>query len=167
MHRRTVPRTATGTIALGAMVAVLLAGCATTPGEPMRSPSERPPLITTPPLESSPGPTVLPSSGPAPGQRTPVPESVIARPEVQAAITAEAERLAVERDAVEVVAYEAVTWPDGAIGCPEPGKMYPQALVDGHRLILSVAGSEASYHAGSAGTFRYCANPTAPAARNA
>ena len=35
-------------------------------------------------------------------------------------------------------------------------------LVDGHQLILSVAGNPASYHAGNAGTFSYCPNPRAP-----
>lgn len=160
MHRRATSRSTIGVLTLSAAVGLLLAGCSTPPGEPMNSASERPPLTTTPPPEP------VPPTAPAPtgGATGPVPAGVIARPEVQEAITAEAERLGVERSAVKVVLHQAVTWPDGAIGCPEPGKLYTQALVEGHRLVLSVAGHEASYHAGSGGTFWYCANPTPPTA---
>ena len=41
---------------------------------------------------------------------------------------------------VTVVSYEDVTWPDGALGCPEPGMSYTQALVPGARLVLEADG---------------------------
>lgn len=160
MDRRATPRATVGVLALSAAVGLLLAGCAGQQGEPMDTPNERPPLTATPIPEK-----VLPTTPPpVPEPTRPVPESVLAKPEVQQAITAEAERLGVERSAVKVVLYQAVTWPDGSLGCPEPGKLYTQALVEGHRLVLSVAGNQASYHAGSGGSFRYCANPTLPTA---
>jgi hypothetical protein len=41
---------------------------------------------------------------------------------------------------IEVVVAEEVTWPDGALGCPEPDGMYTQALVEGYRIVLEVDG---------------------------
>jgi hypothetical protein len=55
-----------------------------------------------------------------------------------------------------------VTWPNGAVGCPQPGFTYPQVLVSGQRIILEVAGEKYQYNAGTAGEPRYCENP-APA----
>jgi hypothetical protein len=68
----------------------------------------------------------------------------------------------VSRDEISVVIAEAVTWADGSIGCPEPGMGYTQALVDGYRVILDVAGEEIAYHASRAGDFRACADPEEP-----
>ncbi|TBT88605.1 hypothetical protein ET989_01235 [Propioniciclava sinopodophylli] len=162
MHRPRTSRSLSAALAAGVLMGALLTGCATTPGEPVTSPSERPPLASpTKPLpeRTTPGPISPPVSTPA----TPVPEEIVTRPEVQAAVQAEAERLGVDPVNVTVVAYESITWNDGSLGCPEPGKMYTQALVPGHRLVLSVAGNQASYHAGNAGTFSYCPNPILPA----
>jgi hypothetical protein len=50
---------------------------------------------------------------------------------------------------VTVVLDEAVTWPDGALGCPQPGAFYTQALVDGSRILLETGGRLYAYHAGS------------------
>ena len=160
MHRLAAPRTLPARLALGLLLGTLVAGCATTPGDPMPTPTPRPPLASpTKPLQEAPdpGPITLPTAA-----STPVPDDIVTRPEVQEAIRAEAERLGVDPSAVTVIDYRAVTWSDGSLGCPEPGKMYTQALVDGHQLILSVAGNPASYHAGNAGTFSYCPNPRAP-----
>lgn len=51
---------------------------------------------------------------------------------------------------IQVVVNEPVTWRDGSLGCPEPGKMYTQALVDGYRIVLRAAGQDVAYH-GSTG----------------
>lgn len=58
-------------------------------------------------------------------------------------------RLGVSTDAIEVESAEAVTWPDGSLGCPEPGHSYTQALVEGFRVILRHEGEVYDYHAGS------------------
>ena len=89
----------------------------------------------------------------------PVPDSVLQRDDVQAAIAAEAERSGVARSTVTVAGYADVTWNDGSIGCPEPGMVYTQALVPGHQLILDVDGQLHSYHAAEGQEFRYCAQP--------
>lgn len=99
----------------------------------------------------------LPSGG--------VTEEIASRPAVQAAIQDLADRRSVPVENVAVVGYAEVTWSDGSLGCPQPGMVYSQALVDGQQLILRVEGAEqdlASYHAGRGGTFRYCENPQPP-----
>ena len=40
---------------------------------------------------------------------------------------------------IKVLSAEAVTWPDGSLGCPQPGMMYTQALVPGFRIVLQAA----------------------------
>lgn len=58
------------------------------------------------------------------------------------------ERLGVEPTDVTVVGSESVTWSDGSLGCPEPGMSYTQALVPGHRVVLTVDGATYEYHSG-------------------
>ncbi len=60
-----------------------------------------------------------------------------------------AERAGVAPAAIEVVEAHAVTWADGALGCPEPGMMYTQALVEGFYVLLRTEDREQAYHAGS------------------
>ncbi|MFQ5522465.1 MAG: hypothetical protein ACE5F5_02660 [Acidimicrobiia bacterium] len=62
-----------------------------------------------------------------------------------------AERLGLEESAIEVVLAELVTWSDGSLGCPQPGMMYTQALVEGSRVVLQVEGRFYDYHAGTDG----------------
>ena len=68
----------------------------------------------------------------------------------------------VDQSEVEVVAAEAVTWPDGALGCPQPDQMYTQALVPGYRVILEIDGDELHFHASESGEFAFCADPQPP-----
>lgn len=57
-----------------------------------------------------------------------------------------AERLGVDLADIEVAAYETVIWRDGSLGCPQPGMMYTQALVDGYLIQLVVDGQAYNYH---------------------
>lgn len=57
---------------------------------------------------------------------------------------------------------EAVTWPDGSLGCAQPGRVYTQALIAGWRLLVRGAGRKAVYHASRRGHWVRC--PTAMAA---
>jgi hypothetical protein len=68
----------------------------------------------------------------------------------------------VDPSEVEVVAAEAVTWPDGSLGCPQPDQMYTQALVPGYRVIVEIDGEELHFHASESGEFAFCANPQPP-----
>ncbi|CAD5369228.1 exported hypothetical protein [Rubrivivax sp. A210] len=51
---------------------------------------------------------------------------------------------------------EAVTWPDGSLGCPQPGRMYTQALVPGWRIVVRGSGRERVYHATARGHWLPC-----------
>lgn len=59
--------------------------------------------------------------------------------------------------ALRVVSAEAVTWADGALGCPQPGRLYTQALVPGHRVrIAAPAGAHHDYHLSLRGGWLWC-----------
>jgi len=55
-----------------------------------------------------------------------------------------------------VVAAEAVTWSDGSLGCPQPDRMYTQALVRGWRIRVTAAGQDLDYHASVRGNWVLC-----------
>ena len=61
--------------------------------------------------------------------------------------------------AVTIVEAKAETFPDGSLGCPEPGMMYTQALVDGYRVIVEANGTQLDYRGSAPGKFRICENP--------
>jgi len=57
----------------------------------------------------------------------------------------------------QLVSAEAVTWADGSIGCPQPGMLYPQALVPGYRVELRAPdGKLLTFHASRRGTVVQC-----------
>ena len=58
-------------------------------------------------------------------------------------------------DVVEVV------WRDGSLGCPQPGMMYTQALVEGMRIRLSVGEMIYHYHSSKRGRPFLCESPFA------
>jgi len=60
---------------------------------------------------------------------------------------------------VDLVVAEDVTWPDGAIGCPQPGMVYTQALVEGSRVVVRHDGVQYAYHRGGGRDLFWC--PTA------
>lgn len=73
-----------------------------------------------------------------------------------------AEAAGVDTDAVEVVTAEEVTWPDGALGCPEGDGMYTQALVEGYRIVVEIDGTEHHYHGGAGQAPFRCDDPQPP-----
>lgn len=58
--------------------------------------------------------------------------------------------------AVRVVTVRDVTWNDGSLGCPEPGRMYTQALIDGQQVVVSAGGAEYDYRFGHSDRPRLC-----------
>ncbi len=88
---------------------------------------------TNPPPSSSPGP---PATDPA------------LAPLAALAIADLAGRLGIPEAEITVHSSETVVWPDGALGCPQPGMAYPQVLVDGYRILLSAQGAIYHYHGG-------------------
>jgi hypothetical protein len=62
-----------------------------------------------------------------------------------------------DASAAEVKVAEEVEWPDGSLGCPEPGMMYTQALVPGYRVVLVLDGREYDYRiVARSGAIRLC-----------
>ncbi|HYO89641.1 MAG TPA: hypothetical protein VER79_13405 [Candidatus Limnocylindrales bacterium] len=47
---------------------------------------------------------------------------------------------------VRVIDVQAVVWPDGSLGCPQPDQMYTQALINGYRIVLEAAGERTIFH---------------------
>ena len=67
-----------------------------------------------------------------------------------------AKRLDVDLDSIKLSSANAVTWRSGALGCPEPGKMYTEALVPGAVIYLQVNNMIHAFHAKFAGEPFYC-----------
>jgi hypothetical protein len=63
---------------------------------------------------------------------------------------------------VKVLSAQAVNWPNGALGCPQPGRMYTQAIVPGYRVELEAGGKRFSYHASTKGGFKRCDSKLLP-----
>lgn len=75
---------------------------------------------------------------------------------LEAAIDDAAQRTGTPRADIKVMVAEAVTWPDGSLGCPQPGMLYTQALVPGYRIVLRAATGPLNYHARAKGAPVFC-----------
>ncbi|RPI14291.1 MAG: hypothetical protein EHM60_07110 [Lysobacterales bacterium] len=71
-----------------------------------------------------------------------------------------ASRTGLASEALVVERAEAVTWPDGALGCGKPGVVYTQALVPGYRVVIRAGEERLSYHANRKGYWTYCPSPS-------
>ena len=65
-------------------------------------------------------------------------------------------RLDVPPDSIVLSGASQVTWRSGALGCPEPGMNYTEALVPGSVIYLQVDNMIHAYHARFAGEPFYC-----------
>jgi hypothetical protein len=65
-------------------------------------------------------------------------------------------RLNVSVDQITVVEATPMTWPDAALGCPSPGKVYAQGRVPGYRITLEVSGVNYVYHTDQTGRIVLC-----------
>jgi hypothetical protein len=80
---------------------------------------------------------------------TPVGIAAVPR-EVRRAVVADAaKRFGVAESAIVLTRAEQVTWNDGSLGCPEPGRMYTQSLVPGYLVIAKTTEGELPYHTDS------------------
>jgi len=79
-----------------------------------------------------------------------------APPQVTSALEDAGRRTGLSKDQLEVISVDPVTWRDGALGCPEPGMMYTQALVPGFRITIKAAGKPLDYHADQRGRVLLC-----------
>jgi hypothetical protein len=124
-------------------LATLTAACAASGEEKRATPRAPPTRIPAPALNDQPVGQVV---------------SITAIPiEVRRAVVADAaRRFKVAESAVVLTRAEQVTWPNGALGCPEPATIYTQALVPGFRVVAKTSGGELRYHTDSLGTTRSC-----------
>ncbi len=114
---------------------VSFAGCAA-PEEPLTPSPTRPPFHTMPPLNPS-GSPMTPSAE----QLSAIRDDLAGR-----GITGD----------VAVIMAVSITWNNGSWGCPEPGKLYTQALVPGLKIVVAVADVRYDYRFGSGPTPRLC-----------
>lgn len=138
-----------------------------TEGEPV-APNEQEGTVddstdTTPPgdLELNP---VKPQPAPAPG--TSIKLGIVdpaMMPMAERAREDLAERLGVAPGTITIATAEAVVWPDGSRGCPQPGMSYIQVMTEGVRILLVHDDATYSYHGGGVGDIFLCDNPTSPA----
>jgi hypothetical protein len=94
----------------------------------------QPPIATTVPFTVTPFASVQPE--------------LSGLPQVELAVADLALRLSVGPASIGVVAVEAVTWPNSALGCPQPGMAYAEALVEGLHIQLAYNGQVYNYHSG-------------------
>ena len=73
-----------------------------------------------------------------------------------------AKRLGINVTEITVVEVEEVTWPDGSLGCPEPGMGYIQMLTPGFKATLEAGGEEYTYHAAGPDNFVLCGEDGSP-----
>jgi hypothetical protein len=62
----------------------------------------------------------------------------------------------VPREKLAIIRAQPVTWNDGSLGCPEPGAMYTQALVNGYWVVIHAADKTYDFRVDNAGRFRLC-----------
>ncbi len=67
-----------------------------------------------------------------------------------------AARLAIAPSAVRLVEAAFVTWNDSAMGCPQPGILYAQALQEGALVRIEAGGRTYPYHVGPDGVPFLC-----------
>lgn len=145
------------------VVAESLAASATPTAMPPSVNTETPMPANTPPADESQPPQPAPTPPlrlPALVPPTPLPITGEATPLVLDQIIADVmQRSGAERQAVVILRDEAVTWPDGSLGCPQPGMAYPQVLIDGFWVVLRIGDTEYDYRADDRGRFILCEKP--------
>ena len=123
-----------GAVAVPLLAVVLLVGCAPAVSVPV-TPAPMNPASTTP--------------GPAAGGND--------LPSLIRTVSDDAARRSgVDASRVRVIEAGAVTWSDGSLGCPEPDRMYTQALVPGFRIRIQAGSRLLVYHANARGNWVLC-----------
>jgi hypothetical protein len=95
------------------------------------------------PSETLQGPTT--SATPA----QPMPTNPFLRQVTNQAVQDLASRLAVPPERIEFLELKSMLWPNGGLGCPRPGMMYPQVQQDGYLIRLRAGKREFEYHGGA------------------
>jgi hypothetical protein len=116
---------------------------------------------------ASPSPVAIPTVAPTPRQ----PDIPVAtRPPVASVpagiletVQQEASRLSsVPVEQLTLVRADQITWPDGSLGCPQPGEMYTQSLVSGYWIVFRANNQTFDFRVASNGSFHRCELPGLP-----
>jgi hypothetical protein len=76
--------------------------------------------------------------------------------QINGAIEDLAGRAAVDLSVVKISRARSVVWASGALGCPEAGKSYTQAVVPGVQLLLEADGKTYRYHGAKGSAMFHC-----------
>jgi hypothetical protein len=102
-------------------------------------------------------PDMTPQVMPSPG----IPDataSIQASPLWQAVASDLSAYLDVPVESIQLVSAEAVSWPNGGLGCPVVGMAYTDMVVDGYLLLIMVDGNTYTYHTSGLNSFVHCLN---------
>ena len=108
-------------------------------------PTEREPTVT---------PSVIPA--PIPTGKTPPVKGEVPQAILESILKEAAAQAKVDRDQLVIARAQSVVWSDGSLGCPEPGMMYTQILVNGYWVIIEAGSKQYDFRVGSGGSFRLC-----------
>jgi hypothetical protein len=139
-------------VVLVGLAAFIVAGCTgatVVPLDTNQGPTPDRPVPSLPPGQPQQVPTEPPAA-PITGE---TPDSVL-----NPILSDLAAQLGVDQSAITVIQSASVTWNNGSLGCPEPGMMYTEALVNGYHVILEVDGVQYDYRATETGYFLQCKN---------
>lgn len=69
-------------------------------------------------------------------------------PEQRRAVLAARRALGAQRggESARLVSIEDREWPDGSLGCPQPGMVYPQVITPGYLVVLEAGGTRHAVH---------------------
>ena len=101
-------------------------------------------------------PVAAPAAGEPARAAAPAPRKLSVKEQIAFGRVDLAERLGIEAEAVALSGATPVNWRSGALGCPEPGMNYTQALVPGTWIIFKVDETLYRYHAALFSEPFYC-----------
>lgn len=150
-----------------ALAGILLAACGTADvggGDGTPPPTETsttvastmPPSNTPTTTSGSPDPDRV-STTTIPAVTGEVPDEILDRILADAADRAE-----IDVSELRVVRDQAVEWPDGSLGCPEPGQFYTQAIVSGYWVEIEAPDETLDYRVSGEGNFKLCESGILP-----
>ncbi len=100
------------------------------------------------PVPTSTSPTLTEKTPPVKGE---VPQRILDPILKEAAALAK-----VAHEKLVILRAQPVVWNDRSLGCPEPGMMYTQALVNGYWVVINAGGKTYDFRVARDGTFRLC-----------
>jgi hypothetical protein len=150
-------------LSIALLVSIGLMGCtAALPSEPTQPVPTITERLMLPELTSTAVSPTIPMVTPVAPERVP---PTATRPLVTGEVPVELldalksdliERTGTTLDEITVLQAQVMIWSDGSLGCPQPGVLYTQALVNGYWVVLEVGDQEYDYRLADNGSFFLC-----------